>query len=611
MKIFDSSLYPGVEQDVVDAELTEILLSNSPRRNTGVLVALIIVFFVIGPHFSSLFLVSSYGCAILAVIYRLSIFFRYRKTPDSRLKYQEYKIHYICGTSVIALCWMVIIAAGLRLPEFELRLFSVLLLVSLLGASIPALGASLVLIYIYSLIPVSLAIPMLFLLGGKDAAVGVALIFYTFMVIKGGQDVNKGLVFSIALRLQTQHMNDELEKKVAERTAELVISKDKAEKANQAKSVFMAKMSHEIRTPMNAVINLSELALYEEMSAKAKDFIIKVNNSGVGLLGIINEILDVSKIESGKITLENIPFSLVDELNEIESELRFIAEDKRLEFLILFDSNVSGNYSGDPLRVRQVLTNIIGNAIKFTDTGTVKVSIREIDSDEDKAIVECRVIDSGIGIDLQQQELLFQPFEQADQSTTRRFGGTGLGLAISAQLTKLMGGSVDLESKLGVGSIFIIKLPFDRVNGPIEEETTTKTIGDGLTIGLNQRRDSTILVVDDIHTNQLILTNIVEKTGMNVIVANDGKEALQRLEESDCDLVFMDIHMPEMDGYQATEIIRNSPRWATLPVIAMTADALPDDVEKCYVAGMNYCLVKPVNINDVYKTLVEWIPAKQ
>ena len=610
MKLFDLSVYAGVDQDVIDAELTEILLSSSPRRNSAVLIGLIIVFFVIGQHFSPLFLAGSYGCTILAVIYRLSIFLRYRKTPDSRLKYQEYKIRYIYGTSVIAVCWTVIIAAGLRLPDFELRLFSVLVLVSLLGASVPALGSSLILICIYSLTPVSLAIPLLFLQGGKDAAVGVALLFYTFMLIIAGRDIYRGLVSSIALRLQTQNMNDELEKKVAERTAELEISRDKAEKANQAKSIFMANMSHEIRTPMNAVINLSELALYEDMSVKARDFIKKVNSSGVGLLGIINEILDISKIESGKITLENIPFSLVDELSEIESALRFIAENKQLEFQILFDSNVSGNYRGDPLRVRQILTNIIGNAIKFTDTGTVKVSIREINRNEEKVIVECRVIDSGIGIDLQQQELLFQPFEQADQSTTRRFGGTGLGLAISAQLTKIMGGSLDVKSKLGVGSTFIINLPFDRVNEPIEEERTPRTIAEVLSTGLKQRRGATILVVDDIHTNQLILTNIVEKTGMNVVVASDGKEALQRLAESDCDLVFMDIHMPEMDGYQATEIIRNSSRWAALPVIAMTADALPDDVKKCYVAGMNYCLVKPVNINDVYKALVEWIPAK-
>lgn len=611
MKLFDVSLYTGVEPDVIDAELTDILLSNSPRRNAAVIIGLIIVFFVIGQHFSSRFLVGCYGCTILAVIYRLSVFVRYRKEQEPRLKYQEYKIHYIFGTSIIALCWMVIVAAGLRLPEFELRLFSVLLLVSLLGASIPALGASLILIYIYSLIPVSLAIPMLFLQGGKDAAVGVALLFYTFMVIKGGQDVYKGLVSSIALRLQTQHMNDELETKVAERTAELEISKDKAEKANQAKSIFMAKMSHEIRTPLNAVINLSELALHEEMSAKGKDFTQKVNSSGVGLLGIINEILDVSKIESGKITLENIPFSLIDEIDEIESALRFTAENKGLVFSITFDSQLKGNYRGDSLRVRQILTNIIGNAIKFTDTGAVKVYIREVDGDEKDATVECKVIDSGIGIAPKQQELLFQPFEQADQTTTRRFGGTGLGLAISSQLTSLMGGSIELESKLGVGSTFIVKLPFDRMNEQLEKVQTTKKIAVGITEALKQRRGATVLVVDDIHTNQLILTNIVENTGMSAIVANNGKEAIQKLEESDCDLVFMDIHMPEMDGYQATGLIRNSSRWATLPVIAMTADALPDDVEKCYEAGMNYCLVKPVNINDVYKALVEWIPAKK
>lgn len=607
----NSNLTIDVDSEAVASELTKILYGNALRSNCVVLAATSIVLVIFWNQLPQIFLLGWSFSLVTTVAYRFYLLFKYKKTAHSAAKIKSYNSQYITATFMVSICWLVIIVAGLRMPEFENRIFFVLLIVSLLGGSVPALAPSLKAIYIYVLVPSTVAIPLLILLGGRDAAIGVALLLYALMMLKSGQHVYETLLSSIKLRFHLQGLKDNLEIKVAERTAELKISRDIAEKANRTKSVFLANMSHEIRTPMNAIINLSYLALHEEISEKAADFIERVNSSGVGLLGIINDILDFSKIESGKLNIERIPFELGDIFDEIEKELGFRANEKGLGFTISSHKDLNRIFLGDPLRVRQILINIISNAIKFTEKGEIAVTAKEVADKNDERTIEFTVKDSGIGITPEQQIVLFKPFQQADDSTTRKYGGSGLGLVISMQLSELMGGSISFTSTYGAGTTFCIRLPFtvpesDAKVGP-QEAAPDKNLSKQLAL----IKGKEVLIVDDIIANQIILASILENAEIKTKLASNGKEALEMLREHHFDLVFMDIQMPEMDGYQATRTIRSFSKWSNLPIIAMTANVFPEDVQKCYEAGMDFCLLKPFNLYDVHKALVQWISAQK
>ena len=605
-----NDLTADVDNAAVSSELTRILYSNALRSNLVVLAAAAIIFFVFWSKLPKAVLLGWGSCVAAIVSYRFHLLFQYNRKKSADAGNTFYSSRYIAATFAVATCWLIIIALGLRMPGFEERIFFVLLLVSLLGASVPALAANLTAIYIYVIVPTTAAIPLLILRGGEDAAIGIALLLYTIMILKSGQHVYGTLLSSIQLRFHLQGLKENLEIKVSERTAELEVAKNIAEKANRTKSVFLANMSHEIRTPMNAIINLSQLALQEEMSLKSRDFIERVNNSGLGLLGIINDILDFSKIESGKLNIETIPFELAKIFAEIKNELGFRAVEKGLDFTIELAPHLHQLLLGDPLRVRQILTNIISNAIKFTNQGNVTVIAKEIARKSDQLIVEFTVIDTGVGISPEKQDNLFKPFHQADDSTTRKYGGSGLGLVISVQLAELMGGSIFFTSVPGAGSTFCIRLPF--IVPEAQDYDTRETEPDtSLSDKLAVIKGAEVLIVDDIIANQIILASIMENAGISSTLANNGHEALEKLKSRHFDLVFMDIQMPEMDGYQATRIIRSEDKWAKLPIIAMTAHVFPEDVQRCYEAGMDFCLLKPFVLDDVHSVLVRWIPGKK
>ena len=607
MKFRKLELSSAVDNETVTSELTIMLFKNAVRSNLVVLAAVVIIYYIFWAKLPVSFLLGWCCCMLLPVFYRFYLIFKFTTRTTSAAEIRVFYSKYISATFVVSFCWMVIIAFGLSMPEFEDRIFFVLLLVSLLGASVPALAASLTAIYIYVLIPAAAAIPLLLLLGGKEAAIGIALFIYTLMIIKAGQNIYNTLRSSIQLRIHLQGLKDNLEIKVAERTEELRISRDAAEQANRTKSAFLANMSHEIRTPMNAIINLSHLALQEEIPEKAAGFIKRVNRSGVGLLGIINDILDFSKIESGKLNIERIPFELQTIMTEIESEFGYRAKEKGLDFIHHLEGELNGSYLGDPLRVRQILTNIIGNAIKFTEKGGVTLTVREIAEPTDKRMLEFIVTDTGIGISEEQQKNLFKPFQQADDSTTRKYGGSGLGLVISMQLAELMDGSISLTSTPEKGSTFGIRLPLAIAESTMNTNTRDSKTPDILVEQLAKLEGKTVLIVDDIEANQIILSSILENIHINTRLAKHGKEALQLLKHQHFDLIFMDIQMPVMDGYQTTRTIRERAKWSTLPIIAITANVFPEDIQKCYEAGMDFYLAKPFKPDSVHKTLVQWI----
>jgi signal transduction histidine kinase/FixJ family two-component response regulator len=392
-----------------------------------------------------------------------------------------------------------------------------------------------------------------------------------------------------------------LEKTVKDKTRELKLEKERAEESTKAKSEFLASMSHEIRTPINGILGILYLLLETNLNDKQKEreYISKIDTSAKNLLRIINDILDFSKMEAGKLEINKSTFNLKSIVERIVDLLKPLANKKGLDIFINYSESINNNFYGDPLRVGQILTNIIGNAIKFTDKGNITIYISKNDNK-----IKFEVKDTGIGLTTKEISKLFKSFSQADGSITRKYGGTGLGLSISKQLVELMNGKIWVESEIEKGSTFIFEIELvSIVDNKSDKEKEEKMI-DKKSIKLLEGKN--ILLVEDNIINQEMMKGILDNIKLNISLANNGQEAVEKFDtNNNYDLILMDIQMPIMDGYQASRIIREKSK--NIPIIALSANGMKEDIEKSKSAGANEHLVKPFDVLVLYKILVKYI----
>ncbi len=369
-----------------------------------------------------------------------------------------------------------------------------------------------------------------------------------------------------------------------------------AENAVKAKQQFLSNMSHEIRTPMNAIIGFTKVVLKTDLTAKQKEYLNAIKMSGDALIVLINDILDLAKVDAGKMTFEKTPFKMKSSITAMLHLFETKIQEKNLRLVTEYDSNIPEVLVGDPVRLHQIILNLVSNAVKFTTKGKITVSVDLLHEEEDKVIIQFSVTDTGIGISKEKIGKIFENFQQASSGTSRLYGGTGLGLAIVKQLVESQGGSIRVKSIVDEGSIFSFTLSFQKTNSEAELENEIVELD-------TEIKNIKVLVVEDIPLNQLLMKTLLDEFGFARDIAENGKIAIEKLKTNDYDIILMDLQMPEMNGFEATEYIRETMN-SKIPIIALTADVTTVDLAKCKAVGMNDYIAKPVDERLLYSKII-------
>jgi signal transduction histidine kinase/CheY-like chemotaxis protein len=369
-----------------------------------------------------------------------------------------------------------------------------------------------------------------------------------------------------------------------------------ANEAVKAKQQFLSNMSHEIRTPMNAIIGFTKVLLKTDLTAKQREYLTAIKMSGDALIVLINDILDLAKVDAGKMTFEQVPFKLAASLSAMLHLFETKIQEKNLLLIKEYDAHIPDVLLGDPVRLHQIILNLVSNAVKFTSTGTITVRVGIEEEDEENAKIRFAVTDTGIGIAASKIDKVFENFQQASSDTSRLYGGTGLGLAIVKQLVTSQGGTIDLQSKPGIGSTFSFILSFRKTKAEAEFEVPMLELDTDV-------KDISVLVVEDIVLNQLLMKTLLDDFGFERDIAANGKIAIEKLHARSYDIILMDLQMPEMNGFEATEYIRHKMH-SQIPIIALTADVTTVDVAKCKAVGMNDYIAKPVDEKLLYSKIL-------
>jgi PAS domain S-box-containing protein len=370
-----------------------------------------------------------------------------------------------------------------------------------------------------------------------------------------------------------------------------------AENALRSKQQFLSNMSHEIRTPMNAIIGFTKVLIKTDLTVKQKEYLTAIKMSGDALIVLINDILDLAKVDAGKMIFEQIPFKMATSVSAMLHVFEIKIQEKNLRLIKKYDNKIPKVVVGDPVRLHQIILNLVSNAVKFTAEGEITVSVQLLNEDEEKVVIEFTITDTGIGIPEKRIEHIFENFQQASSDTSRLYGGTGLGLAIAKQLVETQGGTITVKSKLKEGSAFSFILPFHKTTAEVESATDT--------LELDQEfKNIKVLVVEDIPLNQLLMKTLLDDFGFEHDIAGTGKTAIEKLQHKSYDIILMDLQMPEMNGFEATRFIRNQMN-SQIPIIALTADVTTVDLQKCKAVGMNDYISKPVDERLLYCKIID------